>query len=56
MRVGLVAQRDGLGAVVCGFEDGSEDSLGVWDVDYGGARFEFFDFGQGAEVEDCGYV
>ena len=50
--VGLVAQGDGLGGVVCGFEDGHEDALDIGDFDDGGAGFEFFDLGLRAEVED----
>ena len=39
VRVGLVSQRDGLGGVICGFEDGSEDAVDTGDVDDGGAGF-----------------
>lgn len=43
--VGLVSQRERLGGVVCGFEDGGEDAVYARDVDDGGAGFEFFDLG-----------
>lgn len=50
------AQRDRFGGVIDVLENGHEDALDAFDLDYWGQRFDSLDFGQGAQIEYGSYV